>query len=84
MEITDWQPAHLMGVRHDGLVTGTGQFELTPLDEGRRTRFTWREELRFPWWLGGPLAGRLGGTAVLRRVWQSNLEHLERIVERAP
>ena len=33
-----------MGVRHDGLVTGTGRFELAPLDDGRRTRFTWREE----------------------------------------
>ena len=38
-----------------GLVTGTGRFTLEPLDDGRRTRFTWEEELTFPWWLGGPL-----------------------------
>jgi uncharacterized protein YndB with AHSA1/START domain len=84
MEITDWEPERVMGVRHHGLVTGTGQFVLAPLDDGVRTRFAWREELRFPWWLGGPVAARLGGTAVLRRVWRGNLERLKPLVERAP
>jgi Polyketide cyclase / dehydrase and lipid transport len=83
MEITDWQPERAMGVRHQGVVTGEGRFELAPLDGGRRTRFTWREELRFPWWLGGPLAARLGGAAVLRRVWKGNLSRLKKLVERA-
>ena len=58
MEITDWVPASAMGVRHVGLVTGTGRFTLTPIDLGRRTRFGWEESLRFPWWLGG--RGRRG------------------------
>jgi hypothetical protein len=84
MEITDWQPERVMGVRHQGLVTGTGRFLLTPLDDGRRTRFSWHEELRFPWWLGGPLGARLGGTAVLRRIWRGNLRRLKQLVERAP
>ena len=84
MEITEWQPGRVMGVRHDGLVTGTGRFVLTPLDDGGRTRLTWHEELRFPWWLGGPVAARLGGTAVLRRIWRGNLRRLKRLVERAP
>jgi uncharacterized protein YndB with AHSA1/START domain len=83
MEITAWEPERAMGVRHDGLVTGTGRFELMPLDGGRRTRFTWREELQFPWWLGGRFAGRLGGASVLRRVWRGNLNRLRPLVERA-
>jgi hypothetical protein len=73
-----------MGVRHDGLVSGTGRFELVPLDGGSRTRFSWREELQFPWWLGGRFAGALGGPAVLRRVWRGNLSRLRQLVERVP
>src|SRR5215207_11170970 len=30
MELTQWDEARLMGVRHVGLVTGTGRFTLTP------------------------------------------------------
>jgi Polyketide cyclase / dehydrase and lipid transport len=47
MEITVWEPGARMGVRHTGIVTGSGVFELEPIDLGRRTRFTWTEELRF-------------------------------------
>lgn len=84
MEITEWDPDRAMGVRHQGLVSGTGRFELVPLDGGRRTRFAWREELEFPWWLGGRLAAALGGAAVLRRVWRGNLNRLRQLVERGP
>ena len=84
MEITDWEPERTMGVRHDGLVSGTGRFVLAPLDDGQRTRFTWDEELGFPWWLGGPVAARLGGTAVLRMIWQGNLRRLKPRVARSP
>jgi hypothetical protein len=84
MEVTEWESERAMGVRHNGLVSGTGRFELVPLDDGRRTRFSWREELRFPWWLGGRFAAALGGAAVLRRVWRGNLSRLRRLVERAP
>ena len=48
MEITEWEPGRSMGVRHTGVVTGTGRFTITPLDDGRRTRFSWDEELRVP------------------------------------
>jgi len=48
MHLTEWEPGRVMGVRHVGLVTGTGRFTLEPIDEGRRTRFTWEETLRFP------------------------------------
>lgn len=74
MEITDWVPEQCMGVRHTGLVTGEGRFTLAPVSGGR-TRFTWREELRFPWWLGGAL-GAAAGAPVLRRIWRRNLDHL--------
>lgn len=81
MEITEWEPNAAMGVRHTGLVTGTGQFTLTPLDLGRRTRFAWTEELRFPWWLGGRLGEIIGGNVVMKAIWRRNLRGLKAIVE---
>lgn len=81
MEITEWEPAAAMGVRHTGLVTGTGRFTLEPIDLGRRTRFTWAETLRFPWWMGGPLGAFVGGRIVLRAVWRRNLRELRALVE---
>jgi hypothetical protein len=83
MEITEWEPGAVMGVRHTGLVTGSGRFTLTPIDLGRRTRFTWAEELRFPWWMGGPVGAFVGGKLVLRAIWRRNLRGLRRQVELA-
>ena len=83
MEITEWQPERRMGVRHDGVVTGTGRFTLEPLDGGRRTRFAWTEDLTFPWWLGGRIGEAVGGRTVIRRVWKANLRRLRQLVERA-
>jgi hypothetical protein len=70
MEITEWEPGRAMGVRHVGLVTGTGRFTLRRRLR-RRTRFTWQERLDVPWWLGGPLA-----TPVLYLIWRRNLHRL--------
>ncbi len=81
MEITEWVPGASMGVRHVGMVTGTGAFTLTPIDLGRRTRFTWAETLIFPWWLGGPVGAFIGGKVVLRAIWKRNLRNLKRLVE---
>ena len=81
MEITAWEPEHTMGVRHIGMVTGSGQFTLTPIDLDRRTRFTWSEELIFPWWLGGPVGAFVGGKVVLAAIWKRNLRDLRRLVE---
>jgi uncharacterized protein YndB with AHSA1/START domain len=83
MEITDWEPGERMGVRHSGVVTGSGHFTLEPIDLGRRTRFTWTEELVFPWWLGGPLGALVGGRVVMGAIWRRNLRALARIVESA-
>jgi uncharacterized protein YndB with AHSA1/START domain len=79
MEITRWSPRRAMGVRHTGVVTGTGRFTLRPA-RGGRTRFTWRERLRFPWWLGGPVGGVIGAE-VLRLIWKGNLRRLKGTVE---
>src|SRR3546814_2834648 len=52
MEITEWRPGKAMGVRHTGIVTGTGRFTLKKA-RGGRTQFTWKEKLVYPIWLGG-------------------------------
>ncbi len=72
MEVTEWREGEAIGVRHRGLVTGSGRFVLRPVSLGR-SRLTWREDLRFPWWLGGPL-GAAAARPVLRAVWRGNLD----------
>ena len=81
MEITVWEPNATMGVRHTGMVTGTGLFTLTPIDLGRRTRFAWDEDLIFPWWLGAGLGSFIGGKLVMKPIWRRNLRGLKRLVE---
>ena len=83
MEITEWEPAKVMGVRHSGLVTGSGKFTLESIDLGRRTRFTWAEDLVFPWWMGGPLGAWVGGKIALGPIWRRNLRELKKIVDAA-
>ena len=78
MVVTEWDPPRALGIRHAGVVTGTGRFVLAPTAAG--TSFAWEEELRFPAWAGG----RLGGAAavpILRRVWRRNLANLKSLVE---
>ena len=64
-----------------GIVTGRGRFLLEPADAG--TRFTWQEELMFPWWLGSGIGGRLAAP-VLAAVWRRNLGNLKSLVESSP
>ncbi len=75
MEITEWSPGTAMGVRHTGLVTGTGRFTLKRA-RGGRTRFHWRETLHFPLWLGGPLGAFLA-KPVLTWVWRRSMRNLQ-------
>ncbi|HZA76255.1 MAG TPA: SRPBCC family protein [Acidimicrobiales bacterium] len=79
MEVTEWREGRALGVRHTGLVRGTGRFGLRRARRGR-TRVTWDERLCFPWWLGGPVTGLLAAP-VLRSVWRRNLRRLASIVE---
>lgn len=81
MTVTEWTEGERMGVRHSGVVTGTGVFELEPIDLGRRTRFTWTEDLTFPWFLGGRIGEVVGGQAVMRLIWRRNLRRLRALVE---
>ena len=58
MEVVEWDPESVMGVKHSGIVTGTGRFTLSAFSGG--TRFSWHESielpLRFAGKLGEPLA----------------------------
>jgi hypothetical protein len=80
MVITEWVPLRAMGVRHEGVVTGTGRFTLEAAPGGG-TVFAWQEDLRFPWWLGGRAGGRVGGRPVLRALWRRNLGRFKALVE---
>jgi len=82
MEITAWEPGRTMGVRHQGFVTGSGAFHLRAKGRGRRrrTKFVWAEQLRFPWWMGGPVGAWLA-VPVFVVIWRSNLRRLAELVE---
>lgn len=79
MTVTEWAPGRAMGIRHVGVVTGTGRFTLRTTARGR-TRFTWEERLSYPWWLGGAV-GELVSRPLLRRIWKNNLRRLKRRLE---
>ncbi|CAB4620028.1 unannotated protein [freshwater metagenome] len=82
MTITAWEPGKVMGVKHTGVVTGTGEFTLEAIDDAH-TRFTWTESLTFPWWLGGPIGAFVGGQIVMKAIWRRNLRELKKLVEAA-
>ena len=76
LEVTEWRRGRAIGVRHAGVVGGTGRFTLRRSGlRPRSTRFTWDEQLVFPPWLGGPV-GALAAAPVLRRIWRGNLRRL--------
>ena len=79
MVITEWKPGSVMGIEHRGIVTGRGRFTVRRRPRGR-TRFTWSEQLVFPWWMGGP-AGAVLASPVLRAIWRRNLRRLKQLVE---
>ena len=45
VRVTVWEPPRRLVVDHVGVVTGTGEWRLDPIDE-HSTRFTWIEEIR--------------------------------------
>jgi hypothetical protein len=80
MAVTEWKPGKVMGVRHEGIVTGSGRFSLRKMRRGR-TRFTWEERLQFPLWMGGRL-GAFAAKPVMGWVWTRNLTRLKALAER--
>jgi hypothetical protein len=81
MVVTEWEPGRVMGIRHTGVVTGTGRFTLEPVPGAvDQTRFTWEETLLFPIWMGAALGGR-AGAPILKKIWQRNLDNLRRRFE---
>lgn len=79
MEITEWIEERVMGVAHQGLVSGSGRFTLQEAGPSD-TNFSWEETLTFPWWIGGRLTS-IGSTPVLKAIWRGNLRRLSRLVE---
>lgn len=47
VRVSGWDPPHLLEIRHDGWVSGRGEFKLTPVGQDR-THVFWREELNPP------------------------------------
>lgn len=81
-EITEVVPMTSVAGRHAGLFTGEGRFELSSPEPGR-TRFAWRERIRFPWYFAGSL-GAWVARPILARIWRSNLAELKRRIEQNP
>ncbi|MEX1094205.1 MAG: SRPBCC family protein [Acidimicrobiia bacterium] len=69
IEVTGWVDGESISVDHEGLVSGSGQFSL---DGDDPTLVIWEETLRFPWWLGGPIAAAFA-RPILRAIWAGNL-----------
>jgi hypothetical protein len=74
MEITEWVPQEIIGVRHVGPVSGTGRFALTGAPPAS-TLITWDEELTFPWWLGGAVGAQVARPLFVA-LWTRNLRSL--------
>ncbi len=78
MEVIEWIEGRSIGVRHTGMVTGTGRFELAAIAGG--TRFSWVEDLSFPTIAGGELTATIA-KPVLGAIWRRNLTGLKRRIE---
>lgn len=78
MEVTEWVEGSIIGVRHSGIVTGEGRFELAKIAGG--TRLTWTEELTFPTRLGGRVTAFFA-RPVLGLIWRRNLASLKHRIE---
>lgn len=81
LEIIAWEPPRTMAVEHRGVVRGWGRFDLIPMADG--IHLTWTEDLRFPWWLGGPITA-LAAHPLLSRIWAGNLRRFRRRVVSDP
>lgn len=74
MEVVGWVEGRSITVEHRGLIQGSGVLEVRP--SGPSSIVSWTEELRFPWWLGGPVTAWMS-RPVLAAIWRGNLERLD-------
>jgi len=77
--VTEWKEMESIAVIHEGIVTGEGVFNLSPVDK-QSTKFQWVETLKFPFYLGGPI-GEIFGGIVLKYIWKKNLKNLKGLFE---
>lgn len=79
LEVVEWRPPHLLGVRHTGaMIRGVAAFELRATPHG--THLRWWEAIDPPLgplgWVGGLVAAPL-----VRRMFRASLGRLKRLVE---
>lgn len=79
MTVTEWIDKKSIGVDHVGIVTGKGKFTLEELSS-EQTKFTWKETLKFPIYLAGPIGEFFGGP-ILKLIWKNNLNGLKDLFE---
>ena len=80
VEVIAWGPPRQLGIRHVGVVVGTGEWKLAPISGG--TAFTWLESFR----MSPPILGDLA--LWLYSPWQRmmlrrSIRNLKRLAERA-
>ena len=73
MTVTSWEDGSSIGIRHAGLVTGTGVLRVRRR-LGRGSVVTWDEQLHLPWWMGGPLGG-IVARPVLKHIWKGSMRN---------
>ena len=78
MTVTHWEPPRRISVLHQGFFTGRGEFDISAI--GGATRFTWTEEIEFPWRAGGAIAA-IVARPVLTLIWRRNLQRLKALLE---
>jgi carbon monoxide dehydrogenase subunit G len=81
MRVTGWEDRRLLEVTHTGrIITGTGAFVLTSLDDGG-TRITWWEEVDPPLGVVGEVGARVFALPIIRRIFRRSLRNLARRAE---
>ena len=81
MTVTEWVEGSCIGIRHSGVVTGTGRLRVQRLRRPRwrsrrrhESKVSWEERLTLPWWMGGPLGG-LVARPILTHIWKGSLHN---------
>lgn len=80
IEVTRWEPPHVLEIAHVGRVGGSGVMTLRPTPQG--CRLDWVETLRPPFGVAGWLSFRLFRW-LFRRTFMRDLGALRRLVEGA-